>query len=419
LIDKVEIHVSAGDGGDGNVSFRREKFIPEGGPDGGDGGDGGDVVVMAEHNMSTLSSFRYKKRFKANSGERGSKSNKHGKQGSDCLIMVPVGTLVSTIVDGETEIIADLTVDKERVIVARGGQGGLGNTHYATASNQAPRIAQLGLGGEEKPLVLDLKLLADVGIVGYPNAGKSTLLSVISRATPKIADYPFTTLEPMLGVVDLDDNGFVVADMPGLIEGAHQGHGLGHEFLRHIERTRAIVYLIDGGSEDPIGDMEKVKNEMLLYDKSLEERPYIVAVNKIDLPHVRENMDEFAAKLGDPAPLFISAATSEGVPVLLGRISEMLRDAKPPRPVIEADDEFKIFRPQPKDAFAITKEGDVFCVRGHAAEKLVAMTNLASAESRVYLKKRLARMGIAKALERAGLEVGDIVRIGKNQLEWE
>jgi GTP-binding protein len=266
---------------------------------------------------------------------------------------------------------ADLTVDGECAIVANGGQGGLGNTHYATASNQAPRMAQKGLAGEEKTLVLDLRLLADVGLVGYPNAGKSTLLSTISRATPKIADYPFTTLEPMLGVVDLDDDGFVVADIPGLIEGAHQGHGLGHQFLRHIERTRALVYIVDGGAVDPVGDMEKVKQEILLYDKTLGDRPSIVVVNKIDLPQVRDNMDEFAVKLGGLTPLYISAATSEGVSAMVGRISEMLRHAKPPELAVESDDEFKVFRPQPRNAFSIVNSGSVIEVHGDQVEKLV------------------------------------------------
>ena len=419
MIDRAEIYVKAGDGGDGAISFRREKFIPKGGPDGGDGGDGGDIIIVADHNMSTLSSFRYKRKFMAESGDRGDKSKKHGKKGRELIIHVPVGTLVSSEVEGESVIIADLTVDGERVIMVRGGQGGLGNTHYATSSNQAPRIAQLGLSGEEKTLVLDLKLLADVGLVGYPNAGKSTLLSVISRATPKIADYPFTTLEAMLGVVDLDDNGFVVADIPGLIEGAHEGHGLGHQFLRHIERTRALVYLVDGGALDPVGDMEKVKQETLLYDKTLGDRPSIVVVNKIDLPHVRDNMDEIAARLGGETPLFISAATSEGVSVLIGNISEMLRHAKPPKLVIEPEDEFKVFRPQPKNAFSIVKTGSVIEVRGDQVAKLVAMTDLDNAEARVYLKKRLARMGVSKALEKAGAKTGDVVQFGKVSMEWE
>jgi GTP-binding protein len=322
------------------------------------------------------------------------------------------------MVGGNSVIIADLIEKGERVIVARGGQGGLGNTHYATSSNQAPRIAQRGLAGEEKAIVLDLKLLADVGLVGYPNAGKSTLLSVISRATPKIADYPFTTLEAMLGVVDLDDDGFVVADIPGLIEGAHQGHGLGHYFLRHIERTRVLTYLIDGAAIDPVGDMEKVKKEMLLYNKSLVQRPYIVAVNKIDLPHVRNSMDDIAAQLGGPAPFFISAATGEGVPVLLGRISEMLRDAKSPKPVAEPRDELKVFRPQPRDAFSVVKVGAVIEVKGDQVEKLVAMFDLDNDEARIYLKKRLMRMGVTKALERAGAQAGDVIQFGKLEMEW-
>ncbi len=419
MIDRAEIYVKAGDGGDGKVSFRREKFIPYGGPDGGDGGDGGDVVVEADHNLSTLSSFRYKREFRAQSGSRGGKNKKHGRSGADMVIKVPVGTAVSLVSEGSSDIIADLSVDGERVTVARGGQGGLGNTHYATSTNQAPKIAQLGLGGEERRLLLDLKLLADVGIVGYPNAGKSTLLSAISRATPKIASYPFTTLEAMLGVVDLDDGGFVVADIPGLIEGAHQGQGLGHDFLRHIERTKAILYLVDGNSESPVEDIEKVKKEMLLYDKTLTERPCLVAVNKIDLPDVRQRRAEMAADLGNPAPLFISAATGEGVPVLLGRISQMLRSIEPAAAQKEPDDGFKVFRPQPKDAFSVARNGDVLEVSGDAVQKLVAMTNLASSESRMYLKRRLARMGVVKELEKNGVAPGDIVKFGKSEMEWD
>jgi len=411
--------VKAGDGGDGAISFRREKFIPKGGPDGGDGGDGGDIVVEADHNMRTLSSFRYKRKFNAENGGRGDKSKKHGKDGRDLKIKVPIGTTVTLMVEGKSKIMADLSVEGERAVVASGGQGGLGNTHYATSSNQAPRMAQLGLSGEERSLVLDLKLLADVGLAGYPNAGKSTLLSIISRATPKIADYPFTTLEPMLGVVDLDDSGFVVADIPGLIEGAHKGHGLGHQFLRHIERTRALVYIVDGGALDPVGDMEKVKQEMLLYDETLVDRPSIVVVNKVDLPQVRDNMDDFCAKLGDPAALFISVATGEGVPVLIGRISEMLRESWPIKPVIESDDEFKVFRPQPKNAFSVTKTGAVIEVHGDQAGKLVAMTDLSNEEARVYLKKRLARMGVSKALEKAGVKAGDVVQFGQVKMEWD
>lgn len=343
----------------------------------------------------------------------------HGKKGGDLTINVPVGTTVRLMTEGKSKSIADLTSDRERAIVAKGGQGGLGNTHYATSSNQAPRIAQLGLAGEEKSLVLDLKLLADVGLVGYPNAGKSTLLSVISRATPKIADYPFTTLEPMLGVVDFDDNGFVVADIPGLIEGAHEGHGLGHQFLRHIERTRALVYLIDGDAMDPVADMEKVKREVLLYDESLADRPSIVVVNKIDLPQVRDNKESIATRLGGPTPLFISAATGEGTSVLLGCINEMLRQAEPPKPVIESDEGFKVFRPQPQNAFSVTTAGDEIEVHGDQVEKLVAMTDLNNDEARIYLKKRLARMGVIKALEKAGVKPGDVVKFGKVSMDWE
>ncbi len=347
MIDNSIIWVKGGNGGDGTVSFRREKFVPLGGPDGGDGGDGGSVVLIASAAVSTLSHLTSGKRYRAQNGAHGRGKNQHGKRGQDLVIEVPLGTVVRRKVDEQEIVVADLTAVGQRALVAKGGGGGWGNARFATAVNQAPRRAQKGKPGEEYHLVLDLKLLADVGIVGYPNAGKSTLLSFVSRASPKIADYPFTTTEPVLGVVELGYRAFVLAEIPGLIQGAHQGRGLGHDFLRHIERTRVLIHLLDGTAEHPHSQLQELNRELVLFSPSLGEKPQLVAVNKVDLPLVRMRIPELSRtfeEAGVPV-YFISAATGEGIAEMMNKTAEMLQQHVSQDTAEEP--EFKVFRPRP------------------------------------------------------------------------
>ncbi len=335
FVDEVSIRVKAGDGGDGAVAWRREKFIPRGGPAGGDGGNGGDVSLVVDGQLSTLLDFRYVREHRARSGEHGRGSDQNGQNGPPLELRVPPGTVVKDAVT--REILADLGEPGERLVVARGGRGGLGNMNFATSTNQAPRFAEKGTAGEEKDLTLELKLLADVGIIGYPNAGKSTLISRVSRARPKIADYPFTTLTPNLGVVSWrGERSFVVADIPGLIEGAHAGAGLGHQFLRHVERCRVLVHLVDpiapGEGRAPRADYEAVNRELALYSPELAKKPQVIAVTKMDLPEARERFAEFkkafARRKRKPAILAISSVTSEGLDALLDAVAHLLYEGE-------------------------------------------------------------------------------------------
>ena len=351
MFDRVEIKVKAGSGGNGIVSFRREKFVPFGGPDGGDGGDGGDVIIRADAGVNTLRIFRQKRFYMADNGREGEGKRKHGKKGKDLVVPVPVGTVVAhkTHIGGDV-VIADLAEPGQQVVVAKGGKGGLGNAHFASATNQAPRIAQKGEAGEATSLILELRIIADVGIIGYPNTGKSTLLAAASAARPKIASYPFTTREPVLGAVERGSQLFVLAEIPGLIDGAHLGRGLGHDFLRHIERTRMLIHLIDGSSASPVDNMIKVNTELSLYDSALAQKPQLVVVNKIDLPEVRSRLAEIRAAFSQAGikALFISAATGEGVAELMTDTEKMLAQITPPRRGEGEEPPMKVFRPQPQ-----------------------------------------------------------------------
>ena len=431
LYDHTKINVKAGNGGDGSLHFRREKFAPFGGPDGGDGGRGGSVYFEATTNLNTLIDFRYRHSFKAESGEPGIRQKMHGAKGDDIVLMVPCGTIIR---DAETqEVIADLIDPGQRVMVARGGRGGLGNTHFATATHQTPKESQRGEPGEERWLTLELRLIADIGLVGYPNAGKSTLLSVVTAARPKIADYPFTTLAPNLGVVEVgqvrqgDGYSFVLADIPGLIEGAAQGVGLGHEFLRHIRRTRLLIHMLDGAAfdRDPWQDFQAINHELREYDTQLAARPQIVVLNKMDLPEAQERWPELKAKAeAADYPVFaISAAAHQGTEELMHYASKRLleiqqEEAERAASAPAADMQGPVLRPQPDDAFTVSKEGGVYIVRGKRVERLVNMTNQDSEESMDRLQIMLAKMGVTKALEEAGVTVGDTVRFGKIELYW-
>ncbi len=351
MIDRVRIYVKAGDGGNGIVSFRREKYVPLGGPDGGDGGNGGDVYLVGDEGISTLQGFRHTKQFKAKNGVHGKGRDMHGKKGKDIILKVPLGTLVRREDVAEEEVtLEDIVLHEQRSLVAKGGKGGLGNARFVSSTNRAPRTAQEGKPGEGTWLLLDLKLIADVGIAGYPNAGKSTLLSAVSKAKPKIANYPFTTLEPVIGVVEIGYQSFVLADIPGLIEGAHQGVGLGLDFLRHIERTKVIIHLVDGSSEEPASELEKVSHELESYGAGLQNKKRIVALNKLDLPEVQARVPQLKREIEDiigERVHFISAATGEGTEVLMKKALELISQEQDEKIQEHKEDQYRVFRPTP------------------------------------------------------------------------
>ncbi len=420
MFDKVDLTVKAGRGGDGAVSFRREKFVPYGGPDGGNGGRGGDVIVVAETSVSSLRMFRQKRSFRAVAGENGGRRRKHGKNGESIVLEVPVGTLVTQKNPaGDDWQLADLEKAGQKVVVARGGRGGLGNIHFKSPTNQAPRIAKGGDAAEENEIILEMRLIADVGIIGYPNAGKSTLLTAASAARPKIANYPFTTLEPVLGMVEVGVKGFVMAEIPGLIEKAHLGRGLGHDFLRHSLRTKILIHLVDGSEELPVANMTQVNAELALFDSALIQKPQLVVVNKIDLPPVAARMEEMKGEFGSAGTAlhFISAETGQGVRELMAAAMAML-DKRAARQATVTGAARKVFRPQPREAASVWKDGEVYVVEVAGMARLITPGGVATSEVSWNLKKQLARLGVSKTLEKAGIKPGDKVRCGNIELEW-
>ncbi|RME35841.1 MAG: GTPase ObgE [Thermoflexia bacterium] len=418
FIDEATIYVKGGDGGNGCIAFLREKYVPFGGPAGGDGGRGGDVILYVDPHLNTLYHFTHQRHFRAERGQHGRGKNQHGASGADLRVPVPPGTIVRDAATGR--ILADLTEPGQEVVVARGGRGGRGNARFATPSNQAPRIAEKGEPGEERTLHLELKLLADVGLVGRPNAGKSTLLAAVTAARPKIAPYPFTTLHPYLGVVALDEQTtFVMADLPGLIEGASEGKGLGHDFLRHVERTRLLIHLLDGTSEDPVQDFRAINAELAAFGHGLDRKPQLVAFNKMDLPEARNRWpavrDALRAQGYEVFP--VSGLTREGVRELLWRAAQLLAQLPRAQPVAH---EIPVFRLEDDErTFWVEREPDGWRVRGKRVERLVAMTPLELDEAVQRLHRRLERMGVLDALREAGVRPGDIVRIGDAELVWE
>ena len=419
MFDRAEVKVIAGRGGDGVVSFRREKFVPLGGPDGGDGGNGGSVIVRAVHSVTSLGAYQWKSVYRAENGGSGRGQRKHGKRGNDLILTVPEGTVVSSKIQlGDSAEIYDLLNSGQQVAVARGGRGGLGNTHFASSTNQAPHIAQKGELGKEKELILELRLIADVGIIGYPNAGKSSLLAAASAAKPKIASYPFTTLEPIPGVVEVNNDTFVMAEIPGLISGAHLGRGLGHDFLRHVIRTKLLIHLVDGSSPSPVEDMTRVNTELGLFDSTLASKPQIIAVNKIDLAEVQARLAELKKDFNSIgiSPLFVSAVTGEGVRSLMTRVLEALGRVADEDVSREAPT--KVFRPRPRGGrISVHREGDTFIVQAPGLERIIAGTGLSDPEARRQLNRQIRRPAVARALEKAGAKPGDKVRCGI--MEWQ
>lgn len=417
FIDETIIDVRSGKGGDGVIHFRREKYVPFGGPDGGDGGNGGDVLFVVSATLNTLASFRHQRMFHAQDGVNGAKQNMTGRSGEDKVIPVPPGTVIYD--DNSGEILGDLVEPEQKLIVARGGRGGRGNARFASARNQAPRLAERGEPAQSRRLRLELKLIADIGIVGVPNAGKSTFLAAVTNAKPKIAPYPFTTLEPNLGVAELDpDTGLVLADIPGLIEGAHQGVGLGHAFLRHVQRTKVLIHLLDGMAEDPLLDLAQINSELALFDRYLSEKPQVVALNKIDLPEVAERWPQIEKQLRAKGydPLAISAVVGTNVRKILYRAAKLL-DELPP---VKEKEELPVYRVEtdPRE-FSIERISQGWKVHGEAIERAASMTYWEYDQSVRRFQRILQTLGIEAALREAGISPGDTVLIGDYELEWQ
>jgi GTPase len=420
FLDQARIFVKAGNGGNGIVAFRREKFVDRGGPAGGSGGRGGNVILRVDPNLNTLFPFQHNVHYRAERGVHGGGANKTGAMGEDLYLAVPPGTVARNAETGE--IIADLTEPGQEALIAQGGRGGRGNAAFKSARYKAPRLAENGAPGEELWVELELKLVADVGIIGVPNAGKSTLLSVVSAAQPKIADYPFTTVQPNLGVAEVNHRQFVLADIPGLMEGAHEGVGLGLDFLRHIERTRVLVHLLNGASPDPLGDFEAINQELILFNPALADRPQLVVLNKLDLPDAQEQWPavEAAMSAKELPVLSISAATGEGVQQLLYRVQEML-DALPTPTIAEPEllDMPEIAPTEDEKAFQITQvDEETWQVNGVAIERAAQMTNWHYYEAVMRFQRILRAMGIYEALQEAGVTDGQTVRFGDVELVW-
>ncbi|MCX7711617.1 MAG: GTPase ObgE [Clostridia bacterium] len=421
FIDSARIYLKAGNGGNGAVSFHREKYVAAGGPDGGDGGRGGDIVFIVDQGIRTLADFRYKKHYKADPGQDGGSANCSGKGAEDLVIKVPAGTIVKEEETGH--ILADLTEVGQTAIIAKGGKGGAGNQHFATATRQVPNFAKSGTPGEERWVVLELKLLADVGLIGFPNVGKSTILSMISAAKPKIANYHFTTIEPNLGVVSLEEgNSFVVADIPGLIEGAHEGIGLGHEFLKHVERTKLLVHVVDvSGIEgrDPVEDFEVINKELREYNPVLASRPQVVAANKTDIPDSEENYKEFAEKIEAMGyKVFpVSAATNKGLRELLFHVSDQLK-VLPETILVSETDQEVVYTAEEEKSFEIRRENEIYVVEGPWARRIVSNTNFGDYESLQYFQRAMRKKGVIDALEKMGVSEGDTVRVHDFEFEY-
>jgi GTP-binding protein len=423
FVDRVKIHIKGGNGGNGAVSFYRAKYITNGGPDGGDGGKGGDIVFVADEGLNTLMDFRYKRIFKAEHGVDGGKRNCTGADGASVIIKVPVGTVIREAESGK--VMADMTEHGKEKIIIKGGKGGKGNQHFATPTRQAPRYAERGRTSKEYDVILELKLIADVGLIGFPNVGKSTLLSMVTNANPKIANYHFTTLSPNLGVVRSRwGEDFVMADIPGLIEGASEGIGLGHEFLRHVERTKVFIHVVDGAAlegVDPIENIEKIEQELENYKEGLSKRPTVIAVNKMDIPGAEENLEKIKAKYEPEGyKVFpISAATNTGLDELLSMVADILKDYPEDIVFDEEYDEFEEVTNMDTEPFTITKEADdYYVVEGVGVEKMIGYTNIDTEKGFAFFQKYLRDRGIVDALIEAGINDGETVRIYDLEFEF-
>jgi GTP-binding protein len=412
MIDLAEINITSGAGGNGAVSFRREKFVPRGGPDGGDGGRGGDVIFETDLGLTTLAHFRHRRMYRAESGNGGAGGKRHGSNGQDLTLKVPVGTTIQA--DSRTW---DLDQPGVRVVVASGGDGGRGNARFANSVRQAPTFAERGLPGEELQLRLELKLLADVGLVGLPNAGKSTLLRAVSNALPDVADFPFTTLEPVLGVVEVGLDAFVMADLPGLIEGAHEGVGLGHQFLRHVERTRVLVHVLDAGAADPMMDYETVRRELELYDAALGSRREVIALNKIDLPEARSQAEKLRGAFPGRPVILISGASSEGTREMIQLLLRLLHETAPPAGAAEKT--LPVLHPRGRERLEVDEEDGVYVISGEKAEQDALKLGEGGYEALDELQERLRRQGLERVLRRAGARPGARLRVGAVELEWQ
>lgn len=415
-IDTVKIKIKSGNGGDGSVSFHREKYVPKGGPDGGDGGRGGSIIFETDKNMRTLLDFKYNTKYHADDGDNGDTNNMIGASAEDLVIKVPTGTVIRNVETGA--IICDMVKPDDRIVVLRGGRGGKGNAQFATPTRQAPNFAQPGQKTKEYTVSLELKTIADVGLVGFPNVGKSTLLSVVSAAKPKIASYHFTTLSPNLGVVSVYDKSFVMADIPGLIENAHEGVGLGHDFLRHVERTRVLVHVLDASGiegRDPVEDYKKIRKELEEYSEELASKPEIIVANKMDLPDAEAGIELLKEYLPDKKIFKISGATKQGLKEMLSEVSSLL-DSLPQPVVYEGTGE--ILEELVDDQYEIYKDGDVYVVEGSLAERLLASTNLYDYDSMTYFHRMLDMHGILNDLRAHGAKDGDTIRFIDTEFDF-